>query len=37
MSFSLIRPDAGFETRWTTAEKRAVLAHDEAWQAVCGK
>lgn len=32
---SLIIPDAGFETRWTTAEKRQVDAYDKIVQKEC--
>lgn len=33
--FAVIHPDVGFETRWTAAEKRAVLANNDVWRAVC--
>lgn len=31
-----IRPDAGFETRWTTAEKQQILALDQNVTKTCG-
>lgn len=30
-----IAPDAGFEARWTLAEKRQVVAHNEAVARFC--
>jgi hypothetical protein len=35
--FQVIHPDPGFETRWTAAEKRQVLAHDEVLERLCGR
>ena len=29
-------PDPGFETRWTTGEKRQAVAHNRAWGEFCG-